>query len=129
MAVDPARAKSVFLAASDLADPVERVRHGLGQLYAHYAENEAITTNVVRDSETDPLVREVAEYWTTEPMQAIRSALLAGWSKRRVSKRLTATLDLALSFRTWQSLVRGSGLTSPGAADLMAATIGCCAPP
>ena len=37
----------------------------------------------------------------------------------RSQREVVAAVDLALGFRTWQSLT-GSGLTSAGAADLMA---------
>ena len=38
---------------SDIADPVERARHGLRALYAYYAETEAMMSLVVRDAVDD----------------------------------------------------------------------------
>jgi AcrR family transcriptional regulator len=111
----------------EIGDPVERARRGLGALYAYWEENEAMTANVLRDAEVDPLTREVSSRSWGEPMGAIRDALLAAWPRGRGRKRLAAAVDLAMAFHTWQSLVRGSELTSAAAADLMATTLGCAA--
>jgi AcrR family transcriptional regulator len=111
----------------EIDDPAERCRHGLGALYAYWEANEEMTANVVRDLEVNALVQEVNTLRGAEPRARIREALLTAWPPKGRSTQLEATLDLALSFRTWQSLVRGSGLTSKAAADLMATTIGCAA--
>jgi hypothetical protein len=86
-----------------------------------------MTANILRDAEVSPLVREVSELRGSEPESLIRNALLAGWPRGRRTRKLEASIDLALSFRTWQSLVRGSGLSSRAASDLMATAIGCAA--
>ena len=109
----------------DIADPVERVRRALADLYAFWEANEALMANVTRDAEVHELTREVTAARTEEPMAAIRDALLAAWPRGRQRKKLGAAVDLALSFRTWQSLVRRSGLTSTAAADLMTRTLDC----
>jgi AcrR family transcriptional regulator len=110
-----------------IADPVERARNGLGELYAYWEQNEQMMANVIRDAEVDPVTREVQAHRTAEPMAALRGALLAPWPRGRGFKRLEAAVELALGFRTWQSLVRESGLTSAVAADLMATSLGCVA--
>ncbi|MCW2766092.1 MAG: hypothetical protein JWO11_2051 [Nocardioides sp.] len=71
-----------------------------------------------------PAVQEVNQLRGAQPRAAIRDSLLSAWPGRH-TKRLQASIDLALSFRTWQSLVRTSGLASRAAADLMAQSIGC----
>jgi AcrR family transcriptional regulator len=111
----------------EITDPVERARHGLGALYRFWEDNEAMIANVTRDAEVDDLTREVNLARSQEPMAAIRDALLAGWQGGRRRKRLVAAVELAISFRTWQSLVPRSGLTSATAADLMAHTLDCAA--
>ena len=108
-----------------IAEPVDRLRHGLGALYAFWEANEDMSSNVVRDAEVDPLIQEVSELRSGAPRAAIRAALLDAWPDGRRSPDLEAALDLALSFRTWRSLVRGSGLTTPAAADLMARMVTC----
>jgi hypothetical protein len=55
-------------------------------------------------------------------MAALSAALAAGWARGRKTR---AAIDLALSFPTWRLLVRESGLSSVGAANLMADTIRC----
>ena len=109
-----------------IEDPLARARHGLRELYAYWEANEEMATNVLRDVELHPAVREVNELHWAEPLARIRDMLLNPWPVRR-NKRLAATVDLAVSFRTWQSLVRHSGLTGRTAADLMAETIACAA--
>lgn len=101
-------------------DAGQRVRVALGELYAFWERNQTLVANVLRDAETDELVHEVSsEGWGVD-LDRMRDVLLAGWQKGRRSKRLFAATELAISFRTWQSLVQHSGLTSARAADLMA---------
>ncbi|GAA2120108.1 helix-turn-helix domain-containing protein [Nocardioides bigeumensis] len=111
----------------DIDDPVARSRHGLRLVYAHWEADEAMTSHVVRDAEVHPLVGEVSRLRLGGPRAAIREALLTAWPEGQRSPEVTASIDLALSFRTWQTLVRGSGLSSDAAADLMAAAIACAA--
>lgn len=106
-------------------EPVDRLGHGLGALYAFWEANEAMTANVLRDAEVEPLVAEVDELRGAGPRAATRAALLDAWPADRRTPELEAALDLALAFPTWQSLVRGSGLTSAGAAGLMARLVAC----
>jgi AcrR family transcriptional regulator len=110
----------------EIVDPVERTRHGLRSLYGYWEVTEEMTTLVLRDLELNPTVREVNELHWGDPLARIRGALLGAWPGRP-SKRLAAAVDLAMSFRTWQSLVRGSGLASRAAADLMAESVACAA--
>jgi AcrR family transcriptional regulator len=111
----------------EVADPVARARRGLGDLYAYFEQNEAMLANVLRDAEVDPVTREVSTLRLGEPVAALKRALLDGWPRAqgRRRARLEALVDLAMSFHTWQSLVRDSGLASAGAAELMASTLGC----
>lgn len=110
-----------------IVDPGERLRHGLGQLYAHWAETEEMTANVLRDAEVNPLVNEMLTTLGGPPLAAVREALLDAWPAGRRTPDLEAALDLALRFPTWQSLVRGSGLSTVAAAILMARVVGCAA--
>jgi AcrR family transcriptional regulator len=110
----------------EIEDPVERARHGLTELYAYWEATEAMTANAMRDAEVDLATREVMAQMD-EPMAAIRDALLSAWPRGRGRKRLAAAVELATGFRTWQSLVRGSGLSNRSAAELTATTLGCVA--
>ena len=111
----------------EISDPLERVRRGLRELYAFWEANEALMAHVTRDVEVHDLTREVAVARTEAPMAAIRDALLGSWPRGRRRKKLAAAVDLAISFRTWQSLVRHSGLPTNEAADLMSRTLDCTA--
>ena len=84
-----------------------------------------MTTHVLRDAEVDPLVQEVLTATGGPALAAVREALLGAWPQARRTPALEAAVDLALSFRTWQSLVRGSGLTPAAAADVVARMVGC----
>ena len=112
----------------DVADPLDRLRLGLGELYAYWLATEDMTTNVVRDAEVDPVVGEALTRTGGPALAAVRTALLDAWPATRRTAGLEAALDLALSFRTWQSLVRGSGLSPAAAADLMSRMVGCAEP-
>jgi AcrR family transcriptional regulator len=103
-----------------IADPVERLRRGLAELYAYYARNESLLANAIRDAETDPVTREVGELRFGRPLAAMRAALAEG-----LGGRAPAALDLALDFNTWRTLVRRTGLSQDEAVDLMTAALGC----
>ena len=110
----------------ELDDPVERARRALGELYAYWEDNEEMTANVLRDGEVHELVREMSAR-RGPAMAALADAIVTGWPRGRRRNRLVAAAELAIGFRTWQSLVRSSGLSSKAAADLMATTLDCAA--
>lgn len=105
---------------AEIADPLERTRRGLVALYAYWEANAELVGHVLRDAEAEPMVREVSERGWGPPLGEIRAALLAGSTDREVA----ATVDLAMSFRTWQSL-RGSGLSTSEAVELATGLVGC----
>ena len=111
-------------ALREIADPYDRLGQGLTELYGYYAANEALLANVIRDSEVDPLVREATETSVGRALAAIRDVLAEPFSS---SPQLLATIDLALDFTTWRSLVRRSGLTQDGAVELVASIVRCVA--
>jgi AcrR family transcriptional regulator len=102
----------------EIADAGDRLRLGLRGLYDYYERNEPMLTNVSRDAETDPLIRELSELRFGPGLAALAKVLAEPLQNRRRETR--AALELALDFNTWRLLVRRSGLTSRGAADLMA---------
>ena len=103
----------------EIAEPDERLREGLHQLYAYYARNEPMLANVNRDAEVDPLTREMMGLRVAPRMAEIREALADGLAVGRIRHRVQAALTLALDFHTWRSLVRDSGLSQADAVDLM----------
>src|SRR5919197_5438087 len=71
-----------------IADPDARLRAALGEVYAHYRENEAMLANVRRDAALIPALAEVlgsAEAVAHEA--AMREALLAGRGARGARRR------------------------------------------
>jgi AcrR family transcriptional regulator len=105
----------------EIDDLEQRLRHGLGALYAYYERNEPMLSNVTRDAELDPVVAEIGRMRMDPPLGAIRAVLANG----RRSKRLLALLDVALAFSTWRTLVRDSGLSRKEAVETMVAAIRC----
>jgi AcrR family transcriptional regulator len=107
-----------------IADPHERLRVALVELYSYYAPRERMLANVLRDSRLSPVVFEAVErnfgrYW-----EAVVSALATGWDRRRGGRRkLLAALQLALDFHTWQTLTKRGRLTEKDAVELMATLV------
>jgi AcrR family transcriptional regulator len=98
-------------------DPTERLRHGLGELYAYYAANARLLGNVVRDL---PLMADIggAEEFA-EHMTGLFHALAAGWSDTPETQRLRmAAIGHAMAFETWRSLT-GNGLSDVEASEMM----------
>jgi AcrR family transcriptional regulator len=104
----------------EISDPVQRLRHGLGELYAFYERNEQMLSNVMRDAEVDPIMAEITAMRFGPPLAAIRSVLANGSR----SKRAAALLDVALSFATWRTL-HGGGLSRKQAVETMVAAVRC----
>jgi AcrR family transcriptional regulator len=110
---------------ASIADPVRRLRRGLTELYAYFVRNESLLANLARDAEVDPPTREIAALRFGPPMAAIRDTLADGIVPKGRSNRVAAALELALDFHTWQTLVRGSGLSQRQAVDVMTTALTC----
>jgi AcrR family transcriptional regulator len=103
-----------------LADPEERLRVALGEIYAYYRATEEMTANVRRDLPQLPVLQEVAQpfarYWDDA-----RAALDRGWKARGRRRRLVrAVIAHAVEFETWRSLARQQGLEDVELAEMMA---------
>jgi AcrR family transcriptional regulator len=130
--------RSLFLACSALSlerDPLpdierwnsrppglQRVRHGLGELYSWYERNEGMVACVLRDSEHHQLTRETVELRMKPAFGRAAEVLGAG-----LGDAARPLLDVALEFHCWRALRRSR--TSAGAATLMSkAVIGLASP-
>lgn len=101
-------------------DPRRRTEVGLTQLYDYFRRTEAGWSNILRDAEVVPLVREMAEKRRLAYLREARDELLAAWPRRPARRPLLrAVLGLAVDFRTWQTMCRREGLDDRTAVALM----------
>src|SRR5262245_26905091 len=103
-----------------IADRHERLRVGLLALYGWYERNANLAACVLRDAEYHVLTREIAELRWEPYMTAYRDVLGAG-----LASKPRAAVQLALSFFTWRTLVRESGLKQRAAVETMIRAIEC----
>ena len=106
-----------------IADPDERLREALADVYRWWDETEEMMSRVIRDA---PLVESLSAQTQARLafFDQIASILMRGRGLRGKRKaRVEAAIGHALAFSTWQSLVREHGLTNAEAVDLMAGTV------
>jgi AcrR family transcriptional regulator len=106
-----------------IADPDERLRSALAELYARHRRTETMMANLLRDEPTVPTVAEhLAGYHGY--MAAAADVLMTGRKARgRRRARVRAAVGHALAFSTWRSLAREQGLADAEAVDLMCALV------
>jgi AcrR family transcriptional regulator len=108
-----------------IADPGERLTTALTDLYAYYGRTEQMLGHLVRDAETEPVVRKTFAAFGAY-LAAASDVLLARRGLRGKARRRTvAALGHALSFTTWRSLVCQQELTDAEAVELMSALVAC----
>jgi AcrR family transcriptional regulator len=103
---------------TNIADPDERLRRALADLYAWFGEAEDMLSNTQRDAAYVPApTRErFLGYFT-----AARDVLTRGRRERgRLRARTVAAIGHAIAFPTWRSLVREQDLDDAEAVELMA---------
>jgi AcrR family transcriptional regulator len=101
-----------------VADPGERLRMALGQIYARYSRTAGMLENLLRDEEMPVIKSRFAGY--REYLSAARDVLLTGRRVRgRARDRVGAAIGHALDFHTWSSLTRDQGLGEAEAVELM----------
>jgi AcrR family transcriptional regulator len=101
-----------------IADRRERLRLGLAAIYTWYARNAGLLACVLRDIEHHALVKEVSELRYGPFFAAYHDVLGA-----KLPAKQRAMLQLALSFYTWRSLTRDSGLSRNAAVAAMVSAI------
>ena len=107
----------------DGADDGERLRRALSETYAYYKRTEAMFEKVLRDAPSveamaKPVARRIAYF------EAAIDAVVAGRPERgHARRRVKAAVGHAMSFPTWQSLVRQNGLDDDEAVALMAGMV------
>jgi AcrR family transcriptional regulator len=104
---------------SVVSDPGERLRIALTEIYAYYAETEAMLANLLRDLGVVEAIQPQFAHFLNY-MEAARTTLLVGRRERgRGARRVRSALGHALAFTTWRSLVREQGCTANEAVDMM----------
>jgi AcrR family transcriptional regulator len=108
---------------AEIRDPAERLRQGLGEIYAFYGEVEPMLASTGRDIGRVAAMESAVGAFNAYREAAVKT-LLRGRSERgRARAQVRAALGHALAFPTWQSLIRAEGLDEEGAAALMATLV------
>jgi AcrR family transcriptional regulator len=110
---------------TQIADPEERLRSALTEVYVYHRRTEPMMSNVVRDAEVHPITREMAEpYYRL--FEQMRYVLATGWGvEDERLPLLLATLGHALDFQTWRSLARQQSLNDEQAVEVMMGMVRC----
>ena len=104
-------------------DHPARLRRALAETYAFFRRTEPMLSNVLRDAPVveamaKPVARRLAYF------ESAVDAVVAGRPERgHARRRVRAAVAHAMSFPTWQSLVRQNGLDDDEAAVLMAGMV------
>ena len=108
---------------SAISDPEARLRHALGEMYAFFRRNEGMLEKTSRDAPlVEAMARPVAEF--RGYLNAAAATIIAGRPEHgRARRRVEAAVGHAVSFPTWQSLVRHQGLENAEAVAVMAALV------
>jgi AcrR family transcriptional regulator len=87
------------------ADPGERLRLALGELYAWYRETEPMTANVLRDAEIVAALRPIVENGLGRYLEQVRTILAEPFRARgRRRERIEAAVRAAVDFHVWRAL-------------------------
>lgn len=106
-----------------VADPTERLRLALGEIYGFYDETEQMIESTGRDADRVPAVRRAVEAMASY-LDASRAILMRGRPERgRARARASAAIGHSLAFTTWRSLCRDEGIDQDEAVGLMLALI------
>jgi AcrR family transcriptional regulator len=109
-----------------IADPDERLRAALGELYPYYRGVEPMMANLLRDAAAVPLVAKLLGTGYGAFLGAAANVLRTGRRARgRKRTRIEAAIGHAIAFSTWQSLAREQGLDDADAAKLMCRMVEC----
>lgn len=106
-----------------IADPEERLRIALGELYAWFERGEGMLEKTTRDVAVVPALQPAmaaSALWT----EAATKTLMRGRRERGARRRrVRAAIGHALSFPTWRSLVREQGLARKDAVEMIAGLV------
>jgi AcrR family transcriptional regulator len=102
-----------------IADPDERARVALNELYPYYRRTEQMLTNLFRDEQTMPLVAQLFAGFRRY-LAGAHDILMSGRELRGATRlQVSAATGHAIAFTTWKSLAIEQGLDDRQVADLM----------
>jgi AcrR family transcriptional regulator len=109
----------------EIASAHARLEKALVEIYAYHRRTEAMSARAASDLLLIPLLEEVLAplfaYW-----QQVQVILATPWQGSADEKRMVeAMIGHAITFQTWQSLVRRQGLDDVQAAKMMCQAV-CC---
>ena len=111
---------------AEIADPIERVRAGLTDLYRFYRDGGSMLTRIHRDLAALPTShRQVMVERDGHHRDVLLKPFRAAAKDRR---RLSAVLGHAVSFGTWRSLCIDNELSDSDAVEAMTALVAATAP-
>ncbi len=110
-----------------IADPEQRLKVGLAEVYTYHHRTEEMNYRAQRDLPQFPALAEVlvpyVEHWAR-----LRDVLAAGWQTQKGDNRLLrAAIGHAMNFQTWRSLAREEDLDDSEAVALMVPMVHCVA--
>jgi AcrR family transcriptional regulator len=111
----------------EIIDPVVRLTTGLTTIYAYHRATEVMSARAAIDIPQIPTLQEVLapmfEYW-----RGVTAILAEPWDvEAPVARVVTAAVGHAVSFTTWQSLIRQQQLSDDEAVEVMVGMVGCSA--
>lgn len=106
-----------------IADPDERLRAALGELYGWFEGSAYMLEKTTRDAPLVPAMQPAMDLFAGW-LAAAADTLLRGRRVRGARRRrVRAAIGHAVSFHSWRSLAREQGLSNDEAVDLMAAFV------
>jgi AcrR family transcriptional regulator len=104
----------------EIADPAERLRTGLFELYGWYRETEPMTSNVLRDAEVMPSLKSVIDGGLGGYLEAVTGLLAQDLPVKGDPETRLTVVRAATSFYVWRAL---APLGDRRAADLAAGLV------
>lgn len=109
-----------------LADPAMRTQIALRELFSYYQRHERRLSNILRDAESIPAIRQANETVISVRLRRMREVLIAGWAMEN-STTLAAAVATVLHFYTWRLMTRDQLMDDDRAVALGVAIVTCAA--
>ncbi|MGD9736145.1 MAG: TetR/AcrR family transcriptional regulator [Solirubrobacterales bacterium] len=103
-----------------VADPEDRLRVALGELYGYYRRTGGMLDLLLRDAPLVPIVGELMAPFGELLEQGAETLMRGRGLRGRARERVRAAIGHALAFPAWRELTGAQGLDDERAAELMA---------